>query len=256
MSSVLPGTPADFGLIIDKELPTPAYLQLREQLASAIDRGHLAAGSALPSERGLASSLGLSRMTVRRAFEQLVEAGLVEQRQGSGTYVRGQPLEQVIDRVLGFGDEARYLGFVPGTMMVEAQRLPADDTVAAALGIPVGSQVLRINRLRTADGEPLALQEAHLPPHLSGLSIELLDRLGSLYHSLERQFGVRPVRAHQTISARLPSRGECQLLGIAREVPVLALERTTFGHDERPFEYVRSAYRGDIYRMALDLRAF
>ena len=66
---------------------------------------------------------------------------------------------------------------------------------------------------------------------------------------------VRPVRAHQTISARLPTRKESQLLGIGREVPVLALERITYGADESPFEYVRSAYRGDIYRMALDLRA-
>lgn len=256
MSSVLTGTPSRVDLVIDKDLPTPAYLQLMEQLASAIDRGRLAAGSALPSERGLASSLGLSRMTVRRAFEQLVEAGLVEQRQGSGTYVKGQPLEQHIDRVLGFGDEARNLGFTPGTRMVETHLLPADETVANALRVSVGDTVLCINRLRTADGEPLAIQEAHLPPHLTGLSIALLESDGSLYHSLERQFGVRPVRARQTIGARLPSRGESALLGIGRDVPVLALERTTFGADELPFEYVRSAYRGDIYRMALDLRAF
>src|SRR5690606_31692385 len=255
MSSVLPEAPMSFGLGIDKDLPTPAYLQLKEQLANAIDSGQLASGSALPSERGLASSLGLSRMTVRRAFEQLVEAGLVEQRQGSGTYVRGQALEQFIDRVLSFGDEARNLGFDPGTRMVESHLQPAEEAEAAALKVPLGSQILRINRLRTADGEPLAIQEAHLPPHLAELSIELLDRTGSLYRSLESQFGLRPVRAHQTISARLPTRKECHLLGISREVPVLALERTTFGVDESPFEYVRSAYRGDIYRMALDLRA-
>ena len=173
-----------FGLGIDKDLPTPAYLQLKEQLANAIDSGQLASGSALPSERGLASSLGLSRMTVRRAFEQLVEAGLVEQRQGSGTYVRGQALEQFIDRVLSFGDEARNLGFDPGTRMVESHLQPAEEAEAAALKVPLGSQILRINRLRTADGEPLAIQEAHLPPHLAELSIELLDRTGSLYRSL------------------------------------------------------------------------
>ena len=92
MTWAVPAAPADFDLGIDKDLPTPAYLQLTEQLAAAIDRGQLTAGSALPSERGLASSLGLSRMTVRRAFEQLVYAGVVEQRQGSGTYVKGQPL--------------------------------------------------------------------------------------------------------------------------------------------------------------------
>lgn len=240
---------------IDKERPTPAYLQLREQLVDAIASGALPAGSALPSERGLATSLGLSRMTVRRAFEQLVEAGLVEQRQGSGTYVRGQPLEQVIDRVLGFTDEARNLGLAPGSRMLSAGPVNADDLVATALGLELGARVLRITRLRTANGEPLALQEAHLPSAHLELSLDLLAETGSLYRTLERQFGITPARARQTIGARLPSPHECRVLGIGREVPVLALERTTSGTDDRPFEFVRSAYRGDIYRMALDLRA-
>ena len=242
-------------LDIDKDRPTPAYLQLREQLVDAISNGTLPAGSALPSERGLATKLGLSRMTVRRAFEQLVEAGLVEQRQGSGTYVRGQPLEQVIDRVLGFTDEARSLGLAPGSRMLSAGVVNADDLVADVLGLELGARVLRITRLRTADGKPLALQEAHLVSAHLDLSLELLAQTGSLYRTLEQQFGITPARARQTISARLPSPHECRVLGIGRDVPVLALERTTNGADDKPFEFVRSAYRGDIYRMALDLRA-
>ncbi len=240
---------------IDKALPTPAYLQLKDHLGRAIDAGLLVPGSALPSERGLATSLGLSRMTIRRAFEELAADGRVEQRQGSGTYVRGQPLEQIIDRVLGFTDEARHLGFTPGSRLLRAEKIAADDATAAALGLHPGDTVLRITRLRTADDEPLALQEAHLPTRLAELSVAALERVGSLYRSLEAQFGVKPVRARQTISARLPSRSESAALGIGKDVPVLALERTTFDVEERPFEYVRSAYRGDRYRMALDLRA-
>lgn len=248
--------PRAFTLSIDKTQPTPAYLQLTERLVDAIHSGALAPGSALPSERGLATDLGLSRMTVRRAFEQLVEAGLVEQRQGSGTYVKGQALEQVIDRVLGFTDEARHLGFVAGTTMVRTSVIAADEVVAEALGVPLGADVLRLVRLRTASDEPLAIQDAHLPTSLIGLSLELLAESGSLYHSLEQQFGIKPVSAHQTIGARTPTSNECRLLGIGKDVPVLALERITSGADGKPFEYVRSAYRGDIYRMALDLRAF
>src|SRR5690606_6149732 len=82
-----------------------------------------------------------------------------------------------------------------------------------------------------------------------------LAETGSLYRTLESQFGIRPARARQTIAARLPTEHECRVLGIARSVPVLALERTTHGDDGRPFEVVRSAYRGDVYRMALDLRS-
>ncbi len=240
---------------IDKALPTPAYLQLKEQLIHAIDTGRINQGRALPSERDLAASLGLSRMTVRRAFKELVSEGRVEQQQGSGTYVRGRPLEQIIDRVRGFTDEARNLGFKPGARLLKAQRVAADEQVAAALGLEPGATVLRVTRLRTADDEPLALQEAHLPTRLVELPISELERGGSLYRCLEVRFGIRPVRARQTIGARLPTRAESRALELAPTVPVLALERTTFGADELPFEYTRSAYRGDRYRLALDLRA-
>ncbi len=247
---------AGLELTVDKALPTPAYLQLRDQLARAIAEGDLPAGAALPSERGLAFGLGLSRMTVRRAFEELVAAGVVEQRQGSGTFVKPRPVEQVIDRVLGFTDEARNLGFQPGARLIAAEVVPADEHAAQALGHEVGTPVLRLTRLRTATGEPLALQDAYLRGDLAGLSLERLAETGSLYRTLEDQFGIKPARARQTIAARLPTEHECRVLGIARSVPVLALERTTHGDDGRPFEFVRSAYRGDIYRMALDLRSY
>jgi len=250
-----PAKPASFTGIVDKGLPTPAYLQLRQALEAAIADGSLRPGQALPSERDLAQRLGLSRMTVRRAFEELEQLGLVQQRQGSGTYVRGRALEQVLDRVLGFTDEARILGLHPGARLLEAERRPADRDVAAALQLVPGTELLRVTRLRSADGAPLAVQAAHLAPRFVGLSLEALERSGSLYGCLHEQFGIRPARAHQSVGARLPTKHECALLEIARDVPVLDQERTTYGVDGRPFEFVRSAYRGDRYRMALDLRA-
>jgi GntR family transcriptional regulator len=242
-------------LTVDKGLPTPAYLQLKHQLASGIEDGTLRPGSALPSERELAESLGLSRMTVRRAFEELVADGHIEQRQGSGTYVRTQPLEQIIDRVIGFTDEARTLGFRPGARLLEAGVVPAGEEVAEALRVPPATPLLRITRLRTADEAPLAIQVAYLAPQLATLSLPELERIGSLYRTIDRHFGLRPHHAHQTIGARLPTRQESLLLEIARDVPVLGLERTTVSADGTRFEFVRSAYRGDRYRMALDLRA-
>ncbi len=242
-------------LHIDKALPTPAYLQLKEKLMTAIGRGELPAGAALPSERELADQVGLSRMTVRRAFEELVADQLVEQRQGSGTYVLPRRLEQTIDRVLGFTDEARNLGFRAGSVLLEAQPLMAEPQVAEALQLTSKAEVLRITRLRTADGAPLALQVAHLAPELANLSLERLAQQGSLYQTIAWQFGVTPQGARQTAAARLPSRQEVELLQLSAHAPVLALERITFGADGRPFEYVRSAYRGDRYRLALELRA-
>lgn len=239
--------------VIDKSLPTPAYLQLSQQLKAAIQAGRLAAGSAIPSERDLAEALGLSRMTVRRALEELVSARYVEQRRGSGTYVTGKRLEQPVDRVLGFVDEARNLGFKPGSVLLSIKKQGASSKVADALGLTVDTPVLTISRLRTADDEPIALQTAHLIPALSELSHDLLKRTGSLYQTLQQQFGVRPNHARQIISARLPNRYEQTMLAIAESTPVLALERTTLNAEAQPFEYVESAYRSDRYQMVLEL---
>ncbi len=243
------------GLAIDKTLPTPAYLQLNRRLGDAIRDGSLAPGTALPSERDLAAALKLSRMTVRRAFEELVLDHLVEQRQGSGTFVLPQRLEQTIDRVLGFTEEARSLGFRAGSRLLEALHVPADQGVADALSLPKGTSVLRLTRLRTADGEPLALQTAHLSPRFGSFPVAALKRSGSLYRTLTRHYGVTPHRARQTVSARLPVKHECERLSIGKDTPLLALERTTFDTENRPFEYVRSAYRSDKYGLALELRA-
>lgn len=242
-------------LNVDKRLPTPAYLQLRDQLEREIRSGRLGPGSALPSERELSDSLSLSRMTVRRAFEELVAEGLVEQRQGSGTFVRRGPVEQTIDRLQGFGEEASRLGLKPGSRLLEVESHPADGTVASTLQVAPGEPLLRITRLRTADEVPLALQVAHLAPALKDLSLPLLEELGSLYKAIGRQFGIEATRAHQTIGARVPTSRERGLLEMDAGVPVLALERITFDAGGKPFEYVRSVYRGDRYRMALDLRA-
>ena len=242
-------------LQVDKRLPTPAYLQVRDQISAAIARGALPAGHALPSERDLAADLGLSRMTVRRAFRELEHDELVEPRHGSGTYVRARRLEQTIDRVTGFTDEARHLGFRPGSRLLEIGLVAADGELAEALRCRLGDELLRIVRLRTADDQPLSLQYAHLRPSLRGLTADELERHGSLYRALELRFGVVPQRARQTIGASLPTRRERVLLEIGPHDPVLALERTTFDPDDLPFEYVRSAYRTDRYRVALDLRA-
>lgn len=242
-------------LHVDKALPQPAYQQLRDALERAIRGGAYPPGSALPSERELGERLGLSRMTVRRALEELVQANVIEQRRGSGTFVRGRRVEQPTDVLLGYTEEARLLGFRPGSVLFDARLVPADEAVASALRVEPGTPVLRLNRLRTADDEPLAVQASHLPPPYHELSIDELKRATSLYQALRAQFGLEPAGAEQSIAARMPTEQEQEMLAIDAGTPVLALERTTFDAEGRPFEYVVSAYRSDRYRVLLRLRA-
>ena len=242
-------------LRVDKAQPKPAYLQLRDGLERAIRSGAYPPGSALPSERELSEAVGLSRMTVRRALEELAAERLVEQRRGSGTFVLGRRVDQPADVLLGFTEEARLLGFRPGSVLFEARTVRAEEEVAAALRLEPGARVLRVIRLRTADDEPLALQTSHLAPPYDALSIDVLKRSASLYQTLGEQYGVTPAGAEQSISARLPTGHECEMLAIDATTPVLAMERTTFDAHGVPFEYVLSAYRSDRYRVLLRLRA-
>lgn len=240
---------------VDKSLPKPAYLQLQEKLERAIQQGVIPPGSVLPSERQVAESLRLSRMTVRRAIEALAKERYVEQRRGSGTYVLGRKVDQSVDKVLGFVEEATRLNLKPGSVLLEARCVPAGAAVARALTIGEHDTVLRISRLRTADDEPLAIQVAHLIPAYQDLSVDLLKTRGSLYQALREQFGVTPAAARQVISARQPTQRECELLALPESTPILALERTTLDAHRTPFEFVQSAYRSDRYRMLLELNA-
>lgn len=248
----LPPCPTDdagLELVVDKATGVPAYLQLKRQLECAIREGRLAPGAALPSERALAASLELSRMTVRRSFEALAEAGIVEQRHGSGTFVRGLSLEQPLESLVSYSEAVRLAGFEPGSELITVEQVPASDAVARALRIEVGTQVLHLLRLRTADGEPLELQDVYLPPRFLDLSIVELTHKGSLYDTLDTQYGVRPLRSSQWVGARLATPRESRYLRLTRDVPVLSKERLTLGLDERPIEYVLGAVRSDRYRM-------
>lgn len=211
-------------LKVDKTLAKPAYLQLQEELERLIRAGRLPPGSALPSERCFARSLRLSRVTIRRAIEELVKARHLEQRRGSGKYVLHKEVEQTFDKVLVLVDEADRLGLNAGSVFLEAECIPANTTVARALEIAELETVLRISWLRTADDEPVATKVAHLIPKYQRLSIELLTAKGSLYLALREQFGVAPGTARQVVSARQLSKRESRLLSIKESTPILAIE--------------------------------
>lgn len=240
---------------LNRHAPTPLYLQLQARLRTLIRTGDLPGGVALPSERALGEWLDMSRMTVRRAVQALVEEGLLERRHGSGTYVRPERVRQAIDRVLGFADEMRLLGKESGSRLVAFSRIPAPLQVARALRIDESTEVSRVVRLREADGLPLALQTAFLPPRFEPFTLEQLLANGSLYTTFSTVYGVSPSSAHQTVTARLASEEEARLLKIDVRSPVLATERTTVDADDNVLEHVCSAYRGDAYQLELLLSA-
>lgn len=245
--------PWEKDLVISRASSTPAYLQLTQLLERFVMEGRIAPGAALPSERTLAERLGLSRMTVRRALEGLVEAGLVERRQGSGTFVRRQALEQHVEGLASFKQEVALMGSVAGATLLNIEQFRAGEVVARSLELEPGTTILRVLRLRTVNGEPFEVQDAYLPPRFLPLSIVQLTQTGSLYESLDTQFGARPLRAVQSVGARMATTSEAKYLKLTRDVPVVSKQRITYGMDERPMEFVRCAARSDQYRLLFEL---
>lgn len=233
----------------ERDSSTPLYIQIANNLRRQIAEGRIATGEALPSERSLCESTGASRITIRKAVDQLIEEGLLFRKHGSGTFV-SKRIEVTGTYLSGFSDDARSRGQSPGSiwlMKVYANPTPDEATI---LKISTMSKVARLGRVRLSEGEPLAIEHAivvasFLPP------IEEID--DSLYAALE-SCGNRPVTGRQKIRASLASPTEAGLLSIRENSEILRIERITRRADGSVVEFTRSAYRGDRYEFVTDLR--
>lgn len=235
---------------LDERASGPLYRQLHRALRDAITDERLAQASALPPERDIADDLGVSRMTVRKALDALAEEGLVERRQGAGTFVAPR-VEKSFSVLSSFSEDmaargravrSEWLRRAAGTVMPQE---------ALALGVEPGSAVWRFDRVRFADEVPLAAEQSVIAGHaLPGLSA--VDR--SLYAALEAS-GCRPVRALQRLRAILFDAEQAVLLGVTPGAPGLLIERHGFAADGRAVEFTRSHYRGDSYDFVAELQA-
>lgn len=230
---------------------TALYYRLIQILREQIEAGGLQPGDRLPSERELSARYGVSRMTARHALEILANEGLVERRQGSGSFVARPKIHQQGETLRSFTEDMRQLGLEPGAKVLSAGIREASAHVARALGLGADRRVVRLERLRTASGEPVALEVSHLPARFAGVLEE--DLTGSLYAILARRFGQSLAYADQYLAASTAGEHEAQLLGVRPGSPVLRIERVTYGPDHVPVEFVSSMYRGDRYRFHVRL---
>lgn len=228
---------------------TPLYLQLKQQLHRQIESGFYAIGARLPSERELAETYNVSRMTARQALLALGQDGLTSSRVGKGTFVSRSRLDQSLRELTSFSEDMARRGLQAGSKVIAASLTPAPEEVAAPLRLTIGTEVVVISRVRLADDKPVALETTCLNHHLCPEILKQGDfsRL-SLYQVLRERYGHQLVWAEQTIEARLPNKLEQRELDLSPTMPVLSLTRTTFTATDQPIEYARSAYHGNAYQ--------
>jgi GntR family transcriptional regulator, N-acetylglucosamine utilization regulator len=232
---------------IVRKSPLPRYYQLKEIMRDKIRSGEWKPGDLIPSERELGEQYGISRMTARQAITELVNEGLFYREQGKGTFVSRHKITQQLINLTGFTEDMKARGQRPGTKVISAQMMPADEALAERLRIKTGQSVFRLQRLRLSDEEPLAIE-------ISTLSFMGCERLleedlekNSLYRLLEDKYGLPLMEAEQELEAGLMGSEESQLLKVAPGSAALYIRRTTYTERDQPIEYAKSIYCGNKY---------
>ncbi|TQN30457.1 GntR family transcriptional regulator [Haloactinospora alba] len=234
-------------MAIDSASPVPKYSQLRELLLDWITEARLPVDEPIPSERELGDRYGLSRMTVRQTLDLLVSEGKLYRVPGKGTFVARPKIEMSL-ALASFTEDMRARGYEPGARDLSRRVGPVSSHTAQVMGIEPGSLVHHIERLRTADNEPMAIERSNIPvsvvPDLDQYSLSRR----SLYQILEEEFGLLLDAGEQTIEAGICDPTDAKLLGLSHGSPVLSMQRLSFSNG-KCVELALSTYRADRYQL-------
>jgi Transcriptional regulators len=229
------------------------YQHVQGQLAEEIERGRRRAGSRLPPERALAEHFGVSRVTLRRALDELARAGVVA-RWGTGWVVASPAIGEPPNALMSFSEMAAARGLTPGGRVLERHTRSATIDEAEALGLAPGAPLHELERLRSMDDVPILIDRTRIPLSLApGLERVDLDDT-SLYGVLEERYGIRPTSARFTVEAIVADDRRARLLGLDTGQPLLRCQQQTEDETGRQIELCEMVYRGDRYRFYATLR--
>jgi GntR family transcriptional regulator len=230
----------------------PRYMQVMNYYIPLIKSGKLKEGDKMPTEEEICELFSISRITVRRALEGLQQGGYIYKQQGKGSFVMVKKTGFQLNHLKGFTEEMKALGKEPSSKILTFEIMPPSEKVAETLGIDINQRIYQLERLRLADGVPIAIERVHLPfyrfPTLKTVNLE-----ESLYEILQYQFGCESYKGIEEIHAGLASEEEARLLQIVPGSAVLHINRTTYEREGMAYEYVESTYRGDQYQFTVTL---
>jgi GntR family transcriptional regulator len=225
---------------------------VQDLLAEEIERGQYSPGSRLPPERALAQHFGVSRVTLRRALDELARSGIVG-RSGNGWAVVSAAIGEPPNVLMSFSEMARSRGLRPDGRVLDRRVRPATIDEAEALGLAPGASLFELERLRSMDDVPILIDRTRIPLALApGLDEPSFDGI-SLYEVLEDRYGIRPSRARFTVEAIAADERRARLLGLDPGQPVLRCQQQTEDETGRPMELCEMVYRGDRYRFRATL---
>ncbi|MFD7706357.1 GntR family transcriptional regulator [Streptomyces sp. NPDC059785] len=228
----------------------PKYYRIKKRLLEMTE--DRPPGAPMPAERSLAVEFSTSRTTLRKAVQELVGEGRLDRIQGKGTFVARPKVYRTL-HLTSHTEDMQAQGLMPTSRMLGVGYIPADEQLSRLLEVDTGRRVLRIERLRLASGEPMAIETTHLSAERFPALRRKLDKYTSLYTALAEEYGVHPAEADETIETSLANPWEAGLLGTDVGLPMLLLSRHSRDADGRPVEWVRSVYRGSRYKFLATL---
>ena len=239
--------------MLNKQSPIPIYVQIEELLKGLISKGEFPPGTAIPSERELTETYGVSRMTVRQSITNLVNEGLLYREKGRGTFVAAPKVEQPLNSMTSFTEDMLSRGMSPSSELLAFEKRNADKAIAAELQLEEGDEVIFVERIRYADSIPMAIERTYLPANIfPGLDKRALQ--GSLYDYVENTAGLKIGNAAQRMEAALAKKEDAKLLHVETPFAVLVIERISSLSNGMPFEAVHSTYRADRYKFTSEIQ--
>lgn len=232
-------------------MKVPVYIQIHNEIRKEIESGKWAVGERIPSERQLSQDFDVSRMTLRQAIQTLVDEGILQRQVGSGTYVASSKVQEKMSGTTSFTEITESQGKKPSSKTVSYHVADPSISEIEKLKLKDGDQVLRMERIRYADKQPICFEVATIPIGIVN-SLNKKDITSSLYKALEDKAGLKLGDATQTVSAILASEKIANFLNVKRGSAILRVRQVTTLDDDRPFEYVRSQYAGDRFEFYLE----
>ncbi|EEY80303.1 MULTISPECIES: GntR family transcriptional regulator [Streptococcus] len=228
----------------------PAYLQIHDQIKKEIDEEVWQIGQRLPSERDLAETFQVSRMTLRQAITLLVEEGVLERRVGSGTFVASTRVQEKMRGTTSFTEIMKSQGKTPSSQLISYRRTLPSKQEIEKLGINKTENIIRMERVRYADKLPVVYEVASIPEKF--IKNFNKEEITSHFFQTLQKHGYKIGKSQQTIYARLAKEKIAHYLGIPRGHAILALTQVSYFEDGTAFEYVKSQYVGDRFEFYLE----
>jgi GntR family transcriptional regulator len=229
------------------------YAEIEEAIATEITQGEYRPGDQLPTEDALLQRFQVSRITVRRAIQNLVNRGLLEIRRGLGTFVLSPQIEAELTKLTGFVEDMKAAGRKATARVLSQGAVTASARIAERLQLAKGAKVMQIKRVRLAGGIPISFDETYLPLALGRQIVRNDLRLHPIFTLLEEEYGVPLVEADYELEAVIATKAVAEALQVMVGSPIFQIERTSMTTGNQPVDYEVLSYRGDLVRFVTKL---